>query len=258
MKLFDTHVHLSDAKFQDLRSQVLENMKAAGVELCIDVACDLRKVQVTRKLSDENANVYAAYGMHPHYANAFTSDMLTELAEHMTHEKCVALGEIGLDYHYDFSPRDAQKRCFREQLELALALKVPVILHIREAFGDCMEILRSVRGRGLYGVMHCYSGSYEVARECMDMGLHIAFGGSLTFSGAHGLREVAAKLPLERVLLETDCPYLAPVPLRGKLNEPANIVYVAQQLASLHGISAEDAAQITFKNAVELFGINTD
>ena len=255
MRLFDTHVHLSDKKFQGVLSDVLNNMRNSNIELCVDVACDLRNVASTQALADENPEIYTAFGMHPHYAEHMTNAMLDDLERYMRREKCVALGEIGLDYHYDFSPRDVQKKWFAVQLELAQSLGVPVILHIREAFGDCMDILRAHGKNGICGVMHCFSGSYETAKLCLDMGMYVAFGGSLTFSNAHNLRDVAQKLPLDRILIETDCPYMTPVPLRGKPNEPANVKLVAEQLAVLHTVSTEEVAERTFENGTTLFNI---
>ena len=255
MRLFDTHTHLSDKKFDENRDAVIERLFAAGVEKCIDVACDLRDVGLTPALSAQYDGIYAAYGMHPHYAGDFTPAALDYLHELLKQDKCVALGEIGLDYHYDFYPRDVQRECFSIQLELAQELDIPVILHIREAFGDCMDILRAHGQNGINGVMHCFSGSYEIAKECIDMGMYIAFGGSLTFNNAHNLREVAQKLPLDRLLIETDCPYMSPVPLRGTVNEPKNVALVAQKLAELHGITAEEVAEVTYRNAEALFRI---
>ena len=254
MRLFDTHVHLSDKKFDDCRTDVIARMQEGGVDKCIDVACNLTDLRCTRELSEQYEGIYAAYGMHPHYACDMTDDLLNDLKKLLLHEKCVALGEIGLDYHYDFSPRDVQKKWFAVQLELAQSMDIPVILHIREAFGDCMDILRAHKKNGIDGVMHCFSGSYEIAKECLDMGMYIAFGGSLTFNNAHNLRDVAQRLPLDRLLIETDCPYMSPVPLRGTVNEPKNVRIVAECLAALHGKTAEEIADVTYGNAVSLFG----
>ena len=255
MRLFDTHVHLSDKKFDDIRTSVIERYRSKGVELCIEVACDLRSVDTAQALASETPEIFTAFGMHPHYACDMTNEMLDALNGYIHSDKCVALGEIGLDYHYDFSPHEIQKKWFALQLELAQSLNVPVILHIREAFGDCMDILRAHSGKGICGVMHCFSGSYETAKQCLDMGMYIAFGGSLTFNNAHNLRDVAQRLPLNRLLIETDCPYMAPVPLRGTVNEPANIELVAQQLALLHATSTENIAKHTFENGMRLFNL---
>lgn len=254
MNYFDTHVHLSEKAFDECKAQTIENFRAAGVKLCVEVACDLRAIDGAGQLAHDNKEIYTAYGMHPHYAASMTSEHYSALPALMSSEKCVALGEIGLDYHYDFSPRDAQKEVFANQLQIANQLNMPVIFHIREAFGDCMDIL-SANKNGLRGVMHCFSGSYEIAKRCLDMGLYIAFGGSLTFDNARNLRDVAKRLPLDRLVIETDCPYLSPVPLRGKRNEPANIKYVADMLARIHNTTPENIAEITLKNGKKLFNI---
>lgn len=253
MRLFDTHVHLSDRKFDENRTEVIDRLLAAGVEKCIDVACDLRDVSRTTDLAARYDGIYSAYGMHPHYAGDMTPAYLDLLTTLLSDEKCVALGEIGLDYHYDFSPREVQREWFALQLELAQERDIPAIFHIREAFGDCMDILRAHKSKGIKAVMHCFSGSYETARECLDMGMYIAFGGSLTFNNAHNLRDTAKRLPLDRLLIETDCPYMSPVPLRGTVNEPKNVALVAELLSQLHGISTEQAAGQTFSNAEKLF-----
>lgn len=254
MRLFDTHTHLSDKRFEGETHEIIDNFKRAGVELCIDVACDLRNTEVTTSLSREYECIYSAYGMHPHYAHDMTNAYIDELAGHMSHKKCVALGEIGLDYHYDFSPREEQKKWFAVQLELAQALNKPVILHMREATADCMDILLAHK-QSLQGVMHCFSGSYETAKKCIDLGLYIAFGGSVTFANAYNLRDIAKNLPLDRLLIETDCPYMAPVPLRGKRNEPANVSYVAKLLAELKGETPEYIADTTMESGKLLFNI---
>ena len=254
MNLFDTHVHLSDEKFDGIRDNVIQNLKDEGVTLCIDVACDLRNLKCTHKLTSEHEGIYSAYGMHPHYASDMNYTYLDNLKGYMLLDKCVALGEIGLDYHYDFSPREEQKKWFDTQMSLACEINKPVILHIREAFGDCMDILSAYKGK-FSGVMHCFSGSYETAKRCLDMGMYIAFGGSVTFNNATNLREVASKIPTDRLLIETDCPYMAPVPLRGTVNEPKNVRLVAEKLALLHDMSVSDIAAVTYRNGRELFGI---
>lgn len=170
----------------------------------------------------------------------------------LAHPRVVAVGEIGLDYHYDFAPREAQRRAFAEQLDIAAAHGLPVLIHDREAHGDCLALLGARRGR-LRGVMHCFSGSYETARECLDLGLYIAFGGALTFKNAAVRREIARKLPLERLLVETDCPYMTPEPLRGTRNEPRLVRLVAEALAAARGADAEEIAAATAENARRLF-----
>lgn len=254
MKLFDTHTHLSDEKYNDCRDEVIERMHNAGVDKCIEVCCDIRNTEISRMLVANNDGIYLAYGMHPHYVSYMNEELTNKLEQLILMDKCVALGEIGLDYHYDFSEKAEQKKWFDKQLNFAKNYDKPVILHIREAFGDCMDILNSYKGT-LTGVMHCFSGSYEIAKRCIDMGLYIAFGGSVTFNNASNLREVAKKLPIDRLLLETDCPYMTPVPLRGNVNEPKNVCLVAEKLAELHNISEDEIAYITYNNALKLFRI---
>lgn len=256
MQLFDTHIHLADERFDGDRQLIAAALPDEGVGLAVEACCDIRTADGCIALAESYPHIYTSAGTHPHEAESMTSGHLLTLEKLLSHEKVVAVGEIGLDYHYDFSPREIQKRRFAEQLELACALKKPVILHIREAFGDAMDILNAHRGRLSGGVMHCFSGSYEIARECVDMGLYIAFGGALTFSNARKLVEAAEKLPLDRIVIETDCPYMTPVPHRGKRNQPSYVRLVAERLAQIKGISPDEAAKITFNNALELFNIH--
>ena len=190
--------------------------------------------------------------MHPHEAAETELVHLDQIKAYAAHDKVMAIGEIGLDYHYDFAPRDVQKKWFAHQLELAQQLKLPVSLHIREAFGDCMDILRAHKN-GLKGVMHCFSGSLETAFECIDLGLSIAFGGAITFENAKKLSAVAARVPLESIVLETDCPYMTPVPFRGKRNDPTLLLHTAKKLAELQEKPLEEIAEATFQNGLRLF-----
>ncbi|MDO4567906.1 MAG: TatD family hydrolase [Clostridia bacterium] len=254
MGIFDTHAHLTDGRFDGDRHELIESLKPSGVDLVLDVACDVRDVEGTLALVEQYPFIYAAVGMHPHDAVHMRAEHLYAIEQYMRRDKVVALGEIGLDYHYDFSPRDVQRRWFSEQLDLAVQLDVPVVLHIREAFGDCMDILRGYKGR-LRGEMHCFSGSVETAFECVDMGLYVAFGGALTFKNARKLPDVARLIPMERILIETDCPYIAPEPLRGRRNDPTMAVYVAHKLAELRDMSPAAVIEATKRNGMELFGI---
>ena len=254
MELFDTHAHLNDEAFDADRDELIRSLPERGISRVMDIACDVRRVEATIALIDSYPFVYGAVGMHPHDASEMTEPLFNAIRGYMQHEKMLAVGEIGLDYHYDFSPRDVQRKWFDAQLSLAKELDAPVVLHIREAFGDGMDMLRAHRN-GLRGVMHCFSGSYETARDCIDMGLYIAFGGALTFQNAKNLRETAARLPLDRLLLETDCPYLTPTPHRSKRNDPTYMVHTANVLAGLFGLPAEDIAQITYRNALDVFGL---
>ncbi|MEG1810448.1 MAG: TatD family hydrolase [Clostridia bacterium] len=257
MKLFDTHAHLTDERFNEDRDTLIPKLPGLGIARVIDVACDVRTADATVDLLNRYDFIYGAVGMHPHEAGETTQAHMDDIIRYLAHPKMLALGEIGLDYHYTFSAHEIQRKWFATQLELAIQLNVPVVLHIREAFGECMDILRAHKN-GLKGVMHCFSGSVETAFQCLDMGLYIAFGGALTFSNAVKQAETASKIPLDRILLETDCPYMTPVPHRGKRNDPSFIIHTAQKLAQLRGIDADELAQATYNNATVLFGLSGD
>lgn len=254
LKLFDTHAHLNDDAFDSDREAVIESLAEYGVACIIDVACDVRTVDKTLDLLEKYPFIYGTAGMHPHDAQAMDNSLMDKLRKVLSHKKMLALGEIGLDYHYDFSPREVQRKWFAEQLELARELDMPVTLHIREAFGDCMDILKAHKN-GLRGVMHCYSGSVETAYECLDLGLAFSFGGAVTFKNAKKPIEVIEKLPLESILLETDCPYMTPVPYRGKRNDPSFIGLVAERIAEVKGMSTDELSEVTFENANRVFEI---
>ena len=255
MQLFDTHAHLLDDKFDEDRNSLISSLPAAGVrgfvEACTE-ADDIPKIQGLTLLYDF---VFGSAGIHPHAANTADQTNLLRVERALEQKKIVACGEIGLDYHYDFSPREAQREAFANQLDLAIQAKKPVIIHDREAHGDVMSMLSARKGR-LSGVLHCYSGSYEDAVRYVEMGYYIAFGGALTFKNATKQRAIAEKLPLERVVIETDCPYMTPEPHRGQRNSPLLIHLTLETLAKVRGISPEEAAAATWQNAMELFGIS--
>ncbi|MBQ9833232.1 MAG: TatD family hydrolase [Clostridia bacterium] len=256
MRLFDTHAHLTDSRFDEDRDTLIPLIKAGGVERIVDVACDTDELAGTLALAEKYDFIYAAAGIHPHYAADATAEKFTQIeAAFQTNKKLVAVGEIGLDYHYDFAPRRTQCEWFSLQLDFAKRVNKPVILHIREAFGDCMDILRENR-QGLKGVMHCFSGSKEIALECVNMGLYIAFGGSVTFNNAKNLAQAAKVVPLDRLVIETDCPYMTPVPHRGKRNDPSYMIHTAQKLAEIKGITVEEVTEQTYLNALKLFEMN--
>lgn len=252
MRLFDTHAHLTDERFDPDREALIATFPEKDIKLVMDIACDVREADKTMALLDRYPSVYAAVGMHPHIAAETELCHLDEIKRLAKLDKVMAIGEIGLDYHYDFAPRDVQKKWFALQLELAQELNLPVCLHVREAFSDCMDILHAHKSK-LKGVMHCYSGSLETAYLCMDLGLFIAFGGAITFENAHKLSAVAARVPLESIVLETDCPYLTPVPLRGRRNDPTLVVHTAKKLAALQDKPLEEVAEATFQNGLRLF-----
>lgn len=257
MRFFDTHAHLLDERFDEDREALIASLPDKGVELVLEACTQMPDAAATLAFVDAHKGFVAALGTHPHEAAGMQVEELSLLEKLMASPKAVAIGEIGLDYHYDFSPRDVQKTWFAAQVELANALHKPVVLHVREADGDALDILRAHRS-GLTGVMHCFSGSYETAKLCLDMGLYIAFGGSLTFQNARRNIEIAQKLPMERILIETDCPYMTPVPLRGKRNDPSLVRLVCERLAEIRGIEVEEVAEATRKNGMELFKMDNE
>lgn len=254
MKLFDSHCHLDDEKFNEDRAEVIARLREGGVERCVCVGSDLPSSRRCVALAEQYPFIYAAAGVHPHEAKDAPADYLDQLKTLLAHPKVMALGEIGLDYYYDLSPRDVQKRVVQEQLDLACDTDMPVIFHIRDAHGDMFDILRS-RSRLPAGVIHCWSASAEMVREYLKMGFYISFAGPITFKNAAGPVFASQAVPLDRLLIETDSPYLAPVPLRGRRNEPANVRYVLEKQAEIHGVPPEELAEITFRNACALYRI---
>jgi len=255
MELFDTHVHLMDDAFDADREELIQGLPGRGVKLAMEIGCDVRTAQGSLDLVDRYDFLYAAVGMHPHEAGETTLAHMDELKRMLAHAKVKALGEIGLDYHYDFSPREVQRHWFDVQLSLAEETGMPVVIHDREAHGDCVELLRSHRGRFPGGIIHCFSGSYEMAKICVDMGFCIAFGGSLTFKNASKIVEAAKKLPLDALLIETDSPYLTPEPFRGRRNDPGRVSLVCERMAQIKEIDPEMMALITMENGKRLLGI---
>ena len=250
---FDTHAHYDDEQFDLDREELLSSMPENGVELIVNPASNLDSCRKVLEIAEKFPFVYAAVGVHPHDAKEMDDTSIDLIRNMAGNDKVVAIGEIGLDYHYDLSPRDIQKKRFYEQLELARELKFPVIIHEREACQDCMDII--TRFKDLKGVVHCFSGSWETAVQILDMGWYISFTGAVTFKNAKKAPEVAAKMPIDRLMLETDSPYMAPVPLRGRRNDSRNLPYIAETVAQLRGMTREEVAAITLKNGKEFFGI---
>ncbi len=248
----DSHAHLDDSSFQDDLEAVLKRASDSGVHGILTVGCageDRELIPRVLEIVESHSGIWAAFGVHPHDARHFDRDWERRLLEAMQHPKVLGWGEIGLDYYYDFSPRDQQQLAFRRQLRLAREAGKPVIIHSRDALVDTCGILEEEAGAGpLSGVMHCYVYAQETAVRCLDLGLSIAFGGMLTFRKSQALRDVAATIPLDRLLIETDSPYLAPVPFRGKRNEPAHVVRVAETLAEIQGVKVEEVARATTAN----------
>ena len=260
LRLFDTHCHIADPRFDADRDGVIARFLEAGVARALVVADPREDVSNEEKvfaLVERYDFLYGAIGVHPHNASGWDADAEATLRRYLARPKCRLLGEIGLDYHYDLSPRDVQRRVFDTQLELAYELGMPVQLHIREAHGDCMDMLRARAraGRMPGGIMHCYTGSWEAAKVYLDLGLYISLSGEVTFKNAPKLTEVAQNTPGDRLLIETDCPYMAPVPLRGRRNEPAFIAHTFARVAELRGEGPDDLAGRLWENSCAALGI---
>ncbi len=255
IRLFDTHAHLLDERFDEDREALISRLQQHNVDYVLQVSSDLKDSIRGAALANGHGIIYASVGLHPHSASEWDKETAIALRTLAKEKKVVAIGEIGLDYHYDFSPRDLQKKAFEEQLALAIEVELPIVVHSREATADTMEILKKYpQARG---ELHCFSGSAQTAKELVNMGYYIAFGGALTFKNARKTIEAAQAVPLERLLIETDCPYMTPVPFRGKRNEPAHVGYVAEKLAEVKGVSVAQIARITMENAKRFFGIES-
>ncbi|MBI4467181.1 MAG: TatD family hydrolase [Acidobacteria bacterium] len=256
MAFTDSHAHLADERFDTDRTDVLARARQAGVERILTIAEATRpdECRKTLALADQHEFVWAALGVHPHEARRATEERLAELETLLRHPRVLAWGEIGLDYYYDHSPRSVQQAVFRGQLKRARTARLPVIVHCREAWNDCLKILSEEWGPSSPGgILHCFSGTAEVAGQALDWGFLISFAGNVTFPRAENLRAVARAVPLERLLIETDCPYLAPQPVRGKRNEPAYVMDVAVELGRLHRVTREEMGAQTSENFLRLF-----
>jgi TatD DNase family protein len=258
VKLVDSHCHLDDEKFAADFDAVVERARAAGVDrmMAIGTGDGPPDLEVAVRLADRHDCFYATIGVHPHDAAKATAASFDRLRELAAHPKVLAIGEIGLDYHYDFSPREVQREVFREQLRLAGNAGKPVVIHTREAWDDTLSLLDEHRPRAL--VMHCFTGGEDEARQCLDRGFYLSFGGVLTFPKAENVRQAARIVPEDRLLVETDAPYLAPVPHRGKRNEPAFLVDTVRKLAEVRGVDAAHLAQVTTSNFERLFGLRRE
>ena len=250
--LFDTHAHLDDHAFDEDRRELLASLPEKGIGLLMNPGCSYESSRNAIALSEQYDYIYAAVGSHPDAADEVDDALIAKYRELCKqHPKVKAIGEIGLDYHYEDIPREIQKKAFRLQMELARELDLPVIVHEREAHEDGLKIVDEFPT--VKGVFHCYSGSLELAKELIKRGWYIGFTGVLTFKNARKAIEVAANIPLDRIVIETDCPYMAPVPFRGKRNAPGLVCYMADKLAELRGISPEEAARITLENGKRLY-----
>jgi len=253
--LFDSHAHLDSSRFDDDRDGIIKEAKEKGLQYIINPGADLNTSIEAVNLAEKYDMIYAAVGVHPHDVKDIDEDTLTIIKSLTTRNKVVAIGEIGLDFYYDHSPREEQRKWFKRQIELAQEVKLPIIIHDRDAHGEVFDILKEYNVGEFGCVMHCYSGSLELAKEYIKRGIYISLAGPVTFKNASKTYEVAKEIPLEWLLVETDSPYLTPVPYRGHRNQPAYVQYVAQKIAEAKGISFEKVAEQTNENARRLFNL---
>lgn len=253
--LFDTHAHYDDERFELDRSDVIERAHRSGVSYIINAASDIKSCEEGIAFARKYEYMYAAVGVHPHEVGKLDENTLDRIGQLAKEEKVVAIGEIGLDYYYDTAPREIQKHWFAQQINLARELQLPIIVHDRDAHQDSMNILKDNKANEVGGVFHCYSGSVEMAKELIDYNFYISVGGALTFKNAKKLVEVVRWVPMERLLIETDCPYLTPEPHRGKRNDSSYVRFVAEKMAQIKELSFEEVAEITLENAKKLFRI---
>lgn len=253
--IFDTHAHYDDEAFDEDRGELLTHMKGRGVEYIVNVGASIASTVKTLELTEQYPFVYGAAGVHPSETAALTLEDMERIREIADKEKIVAIGEIGLDYYWPEPDREIQKRWFKEQLNLAEETGLPVIIHSRDAAADTLEILKEWDAHKTKGVIHCFSYTWEIAREYLAMDYYFGIGGVLTFKNAKKLKEAVMHIPMEKILLETDCPYLAPEPYRGKRNQSEYIFYVAEQLAELKNLDKEEVLEITCNNAKKFYGI---
>jgi TatD DNase family protein len=251
--LFDTHVHLNARQFMEDREETIQRAFDAEVKYMVVVGFDSETIPLAIEIAEQYDTIYAAVGWHPVDAIDMTEDHLKWIEELSAHPKVVAIGEMGLDYHWDKSPKDIQKEVFRKQIQLAKKVQLPIIIHNREATEDIIEILQEEDAQAVGGIMHCYNDSVEYVQTCLDMNFYISLGGPVTFKNAPLPKEVAVQVPGDRLLVETDAPFLAPHPNRGKRNEPAYVKLVAEEIADLRGVSLEELSKLTTQNAFSLF-----
>ena len=253
--IFDTHAHYDDDAFDEDREELLAGMNAAGVEYIVNVGASMASSKRSVDLTEKYPFVYAAVGVHPDEVGELNEEKFAQLKAWTSHEKVKAVGEIGLDYYWDKEGHDLQKHWFMRQMELAHECNLPMIVHSREAAKDTLDMIVAAKPLELSGIIHCYSYSVEQAREYLDMGYYIGIGGVLTFKNAKKLKEVAEYAPLSQIVIETDCPYLAPTPFRGKRNDSSKLRYVAEELASIKQVSVEEVIRITNENGRKLYHI---
>ncbi len=253
--LIDSHCHIDDARYDADREVMIQRAKDAGIEHFVTIGCDLETSRAAVALAQHYPFISATVGVHPHEVKRIEGGWYDELRALAKSNGVVAYGEIGLDYHYDHSPREVQRARFREQVRLARELKLPIVLHTREAQEDTIAILKEEKAGEVGGVFHCFSGDAWLAKDALDLGFYLSFSGVITFQNATMLRDIVKTVPLDRILIETDAPYLTPAPHRGKRNEPAYVRHVAEKLADLHGLSVQEVEDVTTQNTKRLFRI---
>lgn len=251
----DTHVHLNADQYEEDVEAVIERAREAGVEKMVVIGFDRKTINKAMELAERHPFIYVVIGWHPVDAIDCTEEDLVWIESLAAHPKVVGIGETGLDYHWDKSPKDIQQQLFRKQIRLAQKLNLPIIIHNREATADVIRILQEEKAEKTGGIMHCFGGSVETAKICIDMNFMISLGGPVTFKNAKAPKEVAKTIPMEYLLIETDAPYLAPHPYRGKRNEPAYVTLVAEEIANLKGLPVEQIAEMTTANALKVFNI---
>lgn len=256
--IFDSHAHYDDEAFDEDRNTLLSSFQKNGIGYVVNVTASLDSVEKTLALTEKYDFIYGSMGIHPNETMDLTEEKLKELEGFCHREKIVAVGEIGLDYYWDEPERPMQKKWFMAQLEIAERTGLPVIIHSREAAKDTLDIMKECHGRLHGGIIHCFSYGVELAREYLSMGYYLGIGGVLTFKNSKKLKEVAEYAPLNRIVLETDCPYLAPVPFRGKRNDSTRLPYVVEALSEIKGISAEEIMRTTTRNAMDVYRINAE
>lgn len=252
--MIDVHAHYDDERFSDDLEDVMARLKEEDIT-AITSSSDVRSSIKNKEIAERYSNIYFTVGVHPHEAEKASIDYLDKLKSLSEHSKCVAIGEIGLDFYYDFSPRDVQKKVFIEQIELALELKKPIVVHDREAHKDTLDIIKQYANKDIKILLHCYSGSLEMAKILMNYDISISVGGVVTFNNAKKLVEVVKEYPLDLIMLETDAPYLTPVPHRGKRNDSTYLKYVVEKVAQIKGITIEEVIDKTKNNAKKFFGL---
>ena len=253
--IFESHAHYDDKAFDEDREELLSTMPAEGISHIVNISSSVKSLEQTRELMEKYPYIYGAFGIHPDDVGDLNDEVIGQIETLCKHEKAVALGEIGLDYYWDKENHDCQKMWFERQLEIARKEKLPAILHSRDAAADTLDMAKALRVSEIGGIIHCFSYGIEMAREYLNMGLYIGVGGVVTFKNAKTLKEVVEYAPLEQLVLETDCPYLAPTPNRGKRNTSLLIPYIAEEIARIKEVSYDDVVNITHANAMKVFGL---